>query len=118
VQRLQVQEAALHRWDAQDAVGSAAPLDPDAAADAVELFADLLPLVTAAPPHSFTVEIADAGGRRVPMLDAAGRPEAGTLRGPASDLLLVLWRRIPLTTVAVDGDIDAITATLLAADFD
>jgi uncharacterized protein (TIGR03083 family) len=117
-QRFQVQEAALHRWDAQDAVGVAAPIDTEAAADAVELLADLLPLVTKDPPHSFAVEITDAGDRRVPMLPATGRPDAGTLRGSASDLLLVLWRRVPLTTVALDGDADAIAATLLAPDFD
>jgi uncharacterized protein (TIGR03083 family) len=118
VQRFQVQEAALHRWDAQDAVGTAAPIDGEAAADAVELFADLLAVVAPVAPYSFTAEITGAGGRQVPMLAADGRPDAGTLRGTASDLLLVLWRRVPLTTVAVEGDADAITATLLAADFD
>jgi hypothetical protein len=45
------------------------------------------------------------------------RPIAGTLRGPASDLLLVLWKRRPVATVEVEGDGPAIQATIDGADF-
>jgi uncharacterized protein (TIGR03083 family) len=120
VQRFQVQEAALHRWDAENAVGDPAPLGTEGAADAIVLFADILPMGLPDPEHAFDVEIVDHpdGRRTIEMLRKPGRPVAGTLRGPASDLLLVLWQRRPVTTVEVDGDGAAIQATIDAADFD
>jgi uncharacterized protein (TIGR03083 family) len=119
VQRFQVQEAALHRWDAERASGDPAPLAADGATDAVALFADLLPIVTDDPPYAFTVEITDAvgGPDRVEMLSTLGLSHAGTLRGTASDVLLVLWRRLPVTAVDVAGDPAALEAALLAAAF-
>jgi hypothetical protein len=39
----------------------------------------------------------------VPATEAPGRPDA-TLAAPASDLLLLLYRRIPLEGVTVTGD--------------
>jgi uncharacterized protein (TIGR03083 family) len=120
VQRFQVQEAALHRWDAQGAAGEPSAIAADAATDAVALFADLLPIVTADPPAAFSVEITDADGGpdRVEMLSTLGLPHAGKLRGTASDVLLVLWRRLPVTAVDVTGDPAAVDAALHAAAFD
>jgi uncharacterized protein (TIGR03083 family) len=118
-QRFQVQETALHRWDAQDAVGDAEPIGTEGAADAIVMFAELLPMAVPDPAHGFDVEIVDdpAGTRVVPVLHAPGRPVAGTLRGRASDLLLVLWKRTPVASVEATGDVDAIRATLEAVNF-
>jgi hypothetical protein len=50
---------------------------------------------------------------------ATGDPEGdAVLTGTASDLLLVLWRRLPLETVQVDGDPAAARAFLQLADLD
>ena len=68
--------------------------------------------------HGFDVVIDDAGGRTVPLLHGPDRPVAGALHGSASDLLLVLWRRLPLAAVEVSGDGDAIAATIAAAYLD
>ncbi len=43
VQRFQVQEAALHRWDAESAVGPPGAIASDGAADAIDLDNDLFP---------------------------------------------------------------------------
>jgi uncharacterized protein (TIGR03083 family) len=118
-QRFQVQETALHRWDAQDALGDAAPIGTEAAADAIAMYADLLPMLVPESEFAFEVEVVDdpAGTRVVPVLDAPDRPVAGTLHGGASDLLLVLWKRTPVDTVEGTGDIEAIRATLAAISF-
>ena len=64
----------------------------------------------AAAPNAIRVEAADAGGGNDVCRPATG----GELRGPASDLLLVLWHRLPLSTVTVDGDEVAVQASLNA----
>ena len=114
VQRFQVQEAALHRWDAENAAGTPGPLAPDGAADSIEMLAEMLPEWYASPPASYSVEATDAP-MTASFFAGTGAPPAGTLRGPAGDLLLVLWRRLPLETVEVDGDIAVIRNTLEAA---
>src|SRR6185295_3922292 len=60
VQRFQVQEAALHRRDAQEAVGDAGPIATDGAADAIELVNLLLPAVTPGMCAAFRVIATDA----------------------------------------------------------
>lgn len=45
-------------------------------------------------------------------------PVVGSLRGPASDLLLVLWKRMPITAVATTGDVDAIAQAIASIDID
>jgi hypothetical protein len=74
----------------------------------------ILPTFTKSAPRSFRVKATDAHVA-VTMFD--GKP-AGTLRGPASDLLLVLWKRVPLSTVTVDGDEAAVQASLDAMHFE
>jgi uncharacterized protein (TIGR03083 family) len=117
VQRFQVQEVALHRWDAERAVGHPEPIATDGAADAIAQLAELFPLMAEGATHSFDVVLDDAAGT-VPILTGPDRTAAGSITGTASDVLLVLWRRLPLAAVEVDGDPDAIAAALVAARFD
>jgi hypothetical protein len=51
---------------------------------------------------------------------AAGSPKeaAMTLRGGASDLVLALWRRLPIDAIDVSGDRDLAARFLATADLD
>jgi len=123
--RRQAHEIAVHRWDATDAVtpGGAAPFDPALAADGIDEWLELFvprflvdkgdgvpaDLVGA----SLHVHCTDTDGEWLLRLTADGveleRAHAkgdAALRGPASDLLLAVWHRIPLTDVDVVGDAD------------
>jgi uncharacterized protein (TIGR03083 family) len=112
IARHQVQEAAVHRWDAEVAAGrEGSPLDPDVAADAVDEFVDItlveLPRWTPWPGDGGVVELDPtdvAGASRSVVLGGAEGPPATTLSATASDLLLVLYRRLPLDAVDVTGD--------------
>lgn len=117
VQRFQVQEAALHRRDAQEAVGDAGPIAADGAADAIELVNLLLPTVAPGMRAAFRVSATDAP-LDLTIGSTPDLPVVGALRGSASDLLLVLWKRRPLEAVEASGDVDQIAAALAAIDFD
>lgn len=117
VQRFQVQEAALHRWDAQHAVGPTDAIPADGAADALELVAELLSTAAGGASSAFEIHATDAP-LDLTMLGASARPVAGRLEGTAGDLLLVLWSRLPLSAIAVEGDVSAIQASLDAIDID
>ena len=109
VARHQVQEAAVHRWDAEAAGGTPGPLDTAAAADAIEEFlAVSLGDALDALQGSVTITASDADASWTVGRD--GGPAADIV-GTASDLLLVLYRRIDHAGVTVEGD------TELAATF-
>lgn len=117
VQRFQVQEVALHRYDAEAAVGTPGPIAADGAADAIELDNQLLPDAAAGATSAFTVIATDAP-LEITMTAKPDLPVAGTLRGGASDLLLVFWKRLPLDAVDVTGDREAIADAIAAVDID
>jgi uncharacterized protein (TIGR03083 family) len=118
--RHQVQEAAVHRWDAQHAIGSAKPIDRLGALDAIDEFLTVSVGSTAWPAEGaaplgvpLVLDATDAADDGVWTLTdaapgilaaAAGVParEAGavTVTGSASDLLLWLYERVDL---AADG---------------
>ncbi|WP_445270103.1 maleylpyruvate isomerase family mycothiol-dependent enzyme [Streptomyces sp. DSM 41634] len=128
--RMQLIELAVHRWDAQSATGTAGPLDPGVAADAVtqtvEVMAPARRSWKAAPagtgeryrfrstdgPETWTVVFA----ADEVLLECAPVPEPGPTSpadveaaATASDLALFLWGRLPATALRVTaGD-----ATLL-----
>jgi uncharacterized protein (TIGR03083 family) len=112
IARHQVQEAAVHRWDAEVASGRpGSPLDPPAAADALDEFVDITlvehPKWTPWPRGRGAIELAPSDARgagRQVLLGGAGGGSTATLSGTASDLLLVLYRRLPLDAVTVTGD--------------
>lgn len=125
--RRQAHELAVHRWDAQAALPGAAPdpIAPALAADGVDEWLSLfvprflamreepIPagLVGASvhlhgtdedqtEPAEWLLRIT-AGGCEVERAHAKGD---AALRGPAADLLLAVWHRIPLDHLDVVGD--------------
>jgi uncharacterized protein (TIGR03083 family) len=113
VARHQVQEAAVHRWDAQSAVGAAEPIEAELAHDGVDEFLTVM-VGKAADNLSGAVDLVatDTGGSWRVGPDAVG----ATLQATASDLVLLLYRRIPASAVAVAGDPVLVDEFVAAAD--
>ena len=121
IRRHQVQEAAVHRWDIeQAATGAPEPIEPDAASDSVdEVLAVTLPWGVQAEgplPGSVHLHCTDTEGEWLVHPD--GRVEAVhakgdvAIRGSASDLLLALYARVPLGDLEVIGDASLAQALL------
>lgn len=95
-QRRRAHETRMHRWDAQDALGVAEPIEPAFAADAVsevfELFAPrMIQRGFAAEPRTALKITATDVGRSWSY--GPGEPVA-EVAGSASDLALLLWNRV------------------------
>jgi uncharacterized protein (TIGR03083 family) len=107
VARHQVQEAAVHRWDAEAAVGAAGPLDAEVADDGVGEFLEIMVGHDAdGLPGTVRLRSLDTGGEwSVGAGDAAspGDSHTATITATASDLVLLLYGRIPLDAVEVAG---------------
>ncbi|WP_433829550.1 maleylpyruvate isomerase family mycothiol-dependent enzyme [Actinoplanes sp. CA-015351] len=114
VARHQVQEAAVHAFDAQEALGKPEPLPAAIAVDGVGEFLEVPLRSLGAWPHrpariefqalegpSWTVDLSPAG---VTVGPAASGDPVTRLQGKASELVLALYRRIELTDIRVDGD--------------
>jgi uncharacterized protein (TIGR03083 family) len=115
--RRQAHETAIHRADADAARGIAPVYAPAFAADGI---AELLTgfygrkggNLVADPPCSLRVLPADAGGCWHVLIkpdgreitDDSGLPADCTIRGPASELYLLLWNRNPVGQPALSGD--------------
>jgi uncharacterized protein (TIGR03083 family) len=106
IARHQVQEVAVHRWDAQSAVGTPQPLAPAVADDGVDEFLGIARQLRE--PAPITLMATDSG-RSFPASDA---PADVTVSASASDLVLLLYRRIAVDQVKVDGDRAALDAFL------
>ncbi|BDD81765.1 hypothetical protein TPB0596_15280 [Tsukamurella pulmonis] len=118
--RRMTQELSIHRWDLQNSLpGGAEPLPAATAADGItELTQMQIPLIVGKKglPDALTgkvlaIEATDTGDRwtlrlRADGIDVLDAPVAAdlTLRGTASDLDLVLWRRIAPDAVELEGD--------------
>lgn len=109
VVRRMAQETAVHRWDAEAAAGREWSIDPALAVDGVDEFFEFFSSAPAkdAEPIGGTVHLhcTDANGEwLVSEPDPAGPVEVArehakgdaAVRGTASDLLLLLWRRVAL----------------------
>lgn len=114
VARHQVQEAAVHAYDAQEAAGEPSPLPAAVAVDGVAEFLSVGMASLGKWPHrparvaftaiegpSWVVDLSPAG---VQLDPAAGGEPVTTVHGSASDLVLALYKRIPADAVRVDGD--------------
>ncbi|MGW4475504.1 maleylpyruvate isomerase family mycothiol-dependent enzyme [Nonomuraea sp. NPDC004354] len=118
--RMQTIEAAVHRWDAEGAVGTAQPVAAELAADAVEqTFTVMAParrMVRQAPPGAgerFRFRQSDGLGDWTVRFDGDevvltrdGTPGDVEVSGTASDLMLFLWGRIPAGRLQVTGERD------------
>ena len=115
VARHQVQEAAVHAWDAEDTIGRSGPLPAAVALDGIEEFLTVnLPVSGGWPHPAATVGIvadeAPAEGCRVVLTSERRRLERGdtggdaVVRGSASDIVLTLYGRRGLEDLSVDGD--------------
>ncbi|MEV4639462.1 maleylpyruvate isomerase family mycothiol-dependent enzyme [Actinoplanes sp. NPDC049548] len=114
VARHQVQEAAVHAYDAQEAAGKAEPVPAAIAVDAIAEFLEVGLGSVGAWPHrparialsavegpTWLLDLTPAGAKANPA--PSGEPVA-TIRASASDLLLFLYRRIGAEAVTVTGD--------------
>jgi uncharacterized protein (TIGR03083 family) len=115
VARHQVQEAAVHTYDAQISLGAPRPLPDEVALDGVDEFLSTCCAGSYHWPYEpCTVEYqATEGGAWRLLLDAdrvglSRLPTPGdadaSLRGTASELVLALYARIPVDSLKVDGD--------------
>jgi uncharacterized protein (TIGR03083 family) len=127
IQRRMAQETAVHRWDVETATGEAPPIDSRLAVDGVDEFLDLfLPEGRLGGERDFVhLHCTDAHGEWVVIVDDGvlgvrrGHEKAEVaVRGPASDLLLLLWRRIPPAGLEVLGDVATLDRFLGRADLD
>ena len=122
IRRHQVQEAAVHRWDLQNAATTSTPdpIEPEVASDCVdEMMAVQLPWsVRSDKPILGTVHLhcTDTEGEwfvhtdgRVEPIHAKGDV---AIRGAASDLLLALYKRVGLEAVELIGN-DALARELV-----
>jgi uncharacterized protein (TIGR03083 family) len=118
VARHQLQEVAVHTWDAQAAAGAPAPLPREVALDGVEEFLSTCVATTSRWPYEPATVVyrategpawrlrLSAGGARVERTTeaaAAEEPEV-TASATASDLVLVMYGRLPVDALAIDGD--------------
>ncbi|MFC7273139.1 maleylpyruvate isomerase family mycothiol-dependent enzyme [Paractinoplanes rhizophilus] len=114
VARHQVQEAAVHAYDAQETAGKPDPLPAAVAVDGVAEFLSVGMSSLGPWPHrparvAFTategpawlVDLSPAG---VELEPAASGDPVTTVHGTASDLVLALYKRIPADALRVDGD--------------
>jgi hypothetical protein len=117
-------ECAMHRADATLALGVDYTLETDVAVDALDEWMELgaLPFhfqvhpwmrELLGPGRTIRLEATDAGERW--FLDLTGdviawshadSPAAVTVRGPSKDLVLAIYRRVPMKSLAIEGDAD------------
>lgn len=117
--RRMAHETAVHRWDAQDAVRDAPdPIDPLLAVDGIDERFENLPATSAragvtptGSGETIHLHATDCDGEWLVRLTPDGAEVSHghgkgdvAARGSASDLLLVVYGRLPVETVDVFGD--------------
>ena len=123
VARHQLQEVAVHTYDAQVTLGAPQPLQGDVALDGVDEFLTTCCATTSAWPHepaavdyhategrSWRLWLS-ADGARTERLPAPGTaagehpdPAGAAAQGTASELVLAFYGRIPVDSLKLDGD--------------
>ncbi len=112
----EVQEIAVHTWDAEAVTASPDPLRRDVADDGVGEFVEIVLGSSAdALPGVVTLRATDTGGTRRVAGGGPGRRQAG-VSGTASDLVLMLYRRLPVSDCIVEGDPLLVASFLALAD--
>lgn len=112
--RRMAQETTVHRWDAENAVGDAGPIDAELAADGVdEMLRVFIPreeIVYEGTSGSIHLRCTDQPDEwfvsleadKVPVAERGSGDHDAVLEGTAEDLLLLVWRRIELDLVGTD----------------
>jgi uncharacterized protein (TIGR03083 family) len=114
VARHQVHEAAVHRWDLEATFGSPAPIEAAVADDGVPEFLEIVAgSETGTLLGSLTLSAEDTGGR---WIIGDQRGPTATVSAPASDLVLLLYGRLPASAVSLQGDPGRLDAFLDAVD--
>ena len=128
--RRMAHETAVHAWDAGWAAGLRPEIDSEFASDGIDEFLFVMtPLVREGQPivggsvhvHCTDVEgewLLTPGDGLEMVVTREHKKGAVALRGTASDLLLVLWRRLPIDIVEVIGDSSVAERFLLRSDLD
>ncbi|MBV1939098.1 maleylpyruvate isomerase family mycothiol-dependent enzyme [Streptomyces sp. BV286] len=127
VARHQVQEAAVHAFDAQLATGTPEPVPAVVALDGIAEFIGVSHGTASPWPHepariglhttegaSWLIDLTQSGSTVVDDPDGA----TAHLHGPASDLLLVLHGRLPLDQLRSEGDRATLERLLSWPDLD
>ena len=113
--RRQAHELAIHRWDAQLASGKPQPIEHTQAIDSIQELFDIRGFRPGGPTpgHGETVHLhcTDGDGEWLARFEPDGATVThehakadAAARGTASDLLLLMWGRIPVERVEVFGD--------------
>ena len=118
--RRRAQETAIHRWDVAGAAGAATPIERDLALDGIdevfELFVPRLGDRLAGDGRTLHLHATDdgvpegAGEWTIgftpdgPICERGHAKGDAAVRGSASDLLLLLWNRVPPSRLEVFGD--------------
>jgi uncharacterized protein (TIGR03083 family) len=109
IARHQVQEAAVHRWDAQlAAVGRPDPLPAKIAEDGVDEFLWIARQMRGPEPIAFNATDARK------TFSAGVEPPVVTVSAPASDLVLLLYGRVSPDALLIEGDAAALAPFLVA----
>ncbi len=116
--RRQAHETVIHRWDAQSALGPCDPIPAATAVDGIQEWLELFGPRYKSPEtepectiHLHATDRSDDGEWTVTVGESVTwRAEHAkgdlAIRGSASDLILVLWNRIPLVRTETFGDTD------------
>ena len=126
VRRRMAQETAVHAWDATAATNEPLAIDSDLALDGVSEFLEFfIPKASEIGDVTVHLHATDADGEWFIAVNdgqLAVRHEHAkgdvAVRGTASNLLLLLWGRLPEAEVEVHGDRAALFRFLEAADLD
>ena len=108
VLRRQAQEAVVHTADVEQVLGDVRPIPADVGLDGLDEWLEVMVpgrLPDGPPEHAHPVvfHAVDADAERT--LFAGSRPfPIAVLTGRAGDLLLAVWRRLPLEVLTVHGD--------------
>lgn len=124
VRRRMAHETAIHRWDTQCATGSEQPIDPRLAVDGIDEFFEFFVTGTKdAADVSIHLHATDIDGEWMVKIEGgelyvshAHAKGNAAVQGEASDLLLLLWGRIPEASVRVHGDRTALYRFLESAN--
>ncbi|MEU1072955.1 MULTISPECIES: maleylpyruvate isomerase family mycothiol-dependent enzyme [unclassified Streptomyces] len=123
VARHQLQQVAVHTYDAQAAFGTPLPLPEEVALDGVDEFLHTCCATTSAWPHepavveyhategrSWHLSLSAEGARVTPLTapataaNTASDRAYASARGTAGELVLALYGRIPMGSLEVEGD--------------